>query len=140
MTDDPQDAAARLDAWGARLIEHMAAELLRHHAAGHRFDAEAAGQLLAWNADREARGLPAVALPAALVRLIAEHLQGRAGSKGRRVPFDGWPNGWLIRRAAAREFADRRAAGEKYDALIAEFADTLGVSATTVESIVSPKK
>ena len=138
------EAAERLlamDTSGATAIAVLAAGLVRHHEAGHRFDAEAAGGLLDWATAQEDHGAAPVALPPALLRLIGKHLRDEiAAPQGNRVWFAKWPDGWLFRQILRHDFAARRAVGDRYKVIIDDYAKLLGLKRSRVESIVSPKK
>jgi hypothetical protein len=80
-----------------------------------------------------------VELPPELVELIAKHLAGELPARrGRRLRLS--DHSWVRMITVRGEFVHRRANGEGYDALVAEFAEENKVSKKTIESWLSPGK
>ena len=124
------------------MLSAMMRQIVRHYNEGNPFAAKEAAFVI--DGVMEARNDGAdLSFDPEFMSLVSAHMRGDLSRKqGRKVSFGTWGDAppWYVRNMARAEFAERRASGEMYDALIADYVKLLGVSRSTVESIVSPKK
>ena len=114
------------------LVPFLAAQVVEHHAENGFLDKKMAGMALILAVQQDQIG----DLPGDFLRLVARDLQGllppRRGRRKHIGEFGGV--GWSQIRIMRQDFEARRAAGEKYDALLSEFAEKWNVSEATIKS------
>lgn len=123
------DGLARALFW-ARFRAHVA-----EYGETGRFDCEAAADDLDGWAKFCLRRQIAVTIPPDFAELVALALAGRIEARGRPPAIS-----WQRRRATMVRFRQRRAAGEKHEVLIRQFAEALKVSRKTVEAWLTLEK
>lgn len=112
---------------------------VRHHEDGHRFDVDAAAGLLSDFARLHRRNLVDIPMNPRFFELVSENM-GRRQKQGRWLRLFSGKDSYLFRLHLKNEFDERRSAGEKYEALIAEYEKTTGRSARTIDGIRNRRK